>query len=301
MERIPIDFDGLQLFVGVDEVGSLSAASRRLGIAQPNASRSIRRLERSLGVRLLDRGPSGSALTAQGAVLVHWARTVLGSAVQMIDVAAELRSENSAELTVSASMTVAEHLMPRWLGNFRSVFPETTVHLLVNNSSVVFDKVLGNECDLGFVESPVIPDGLHSLTVAQDSLAVVVHPDHPWARRRRHLGKAELASTALLVREPGSGTRTTLDAALNGFPRVKPLLELGSASAIRTSVAAGIGPAVLSTLAVTQHVESGELKVIPVEGLNVDRLLRVVWRPPRRIEGPAADLVRLIRANSIPN
>lgn len=285
----------LELLVGIDDHGSLSAASRDVGISQPNASRSIKQLERRFAMPLVHRHPSGATLTPQGTVVVHWARRVLAETTRLLDVAASLHADSAAELTVGASMTVAEHLMPRWLGSFRETHPEVTIHLQVYNSAQVFDRVTVGTCDVGFVETPTIPRGLHSVTVARDRLVVVVAPTHRWARRRRTLSIAELASTPLLVREPGSGARTTVDLALREYDRPAPLLELGSSAAIRTSVLGGVGPAVLSTLAVAEQVESGALRVIDVDGLDLDRALRAVWRPPRRLSGPGGELVRLAR------
>ncbi|WP_280401563.1 LysR family transcriptional regulator [Nocardia carnea] len=285
----------LELLVGVDDHGSLGAAARIAGIAQPNASRAIKKLEARVGAPLLQRKPTGSTLTPEGTVLAHWSRKVLDDARHLLDVAAGMREKRAAELTVSASMTVAEHLLPAWLGQFRRAAPGVTIHLQVRNSRQVCADVTAGQCDIGFVESPTVPRALHSIAVAYDRLVVVVDPHHPWTRRRRPLTVAELARTPLVVREPGSGTRTTLDLALHEYERAAPLLELGSGAAIRTSVLGGVGPAVLSTLAVAAQVESGELKIVEVEDLHLERTLRAVWRPPRQLEGPAGDLVRLVR------
>lgn len=293
-QRLP-DLHVLALLVGVDDHGSLSAASRKAEIAQPNASRSIKQLERQLGVPLLRRNPSGSTLTAEGTVIAHWARRILADTATMLDVAAGLRVERSAELTVGASLTVAEHLMPAWLGSFHRMHPEVTVHLQVHNSAQVFERVADGVCDVGFVESPTVPRGLHSVTVSHDRLVVVVNPAHAWARRRKPLTMAELAATPLLAREPGSGTRTTLDLALQEYERAEPLIELGSAAAIRTSVLGSVGPAVMSTLAVGDQVRSGELRLVDVDGLNLERALRAVWRPPTQLAGLAGEMVRLAR------
>lgn len=287
----------LELLVGVDDHGSLSAAARDLHMAQPNASRAIARLERQLDVVLLERTTSGSTLTAQGTILVHWARETLTAATQFLTVADALRGERDAELTVAASLTVAEHLLPRWLGEFRAGHPNTTVHLRVQNSADVLDALSTGACAVGFVESPTIPTGMYSAVVAHDRLVVVVPASHPWARRNRPLGLAELAGTPLLMRESGSGTRETLDTALDGYARAAPLLELGSSAAITTAVAAGVGPAVLSTLAVDGAVRAGTARLVQVDGLQVARDLRAVWRPPRDLAGPAADLVRIARSH----
>lgn len=245
---------------------------------------------------LLQRSPTGSTLTPQGTVVAHWARRILAETRQMLEATDSLRAERRTALTVAASMTVAEHLVPGWLGTFGRLHPEVRIHLLVHNSAQVFEDVTSGACDLGFVESPTIPRTLHSLTVARDELVVVVHPKHPWTRRREPISIAELASTSLLVREPGSGTRITLDLALAEYPRAAPLLELGSAAAIRTSVLAGMGPAVMSTLAVADQVKTGEIKIIPVQDLVLHRALRAVWNGPRQLSGPEAELVRLVRS-----
>lgn len=297
MQPRAIDLTALELLVGVDDLGSLSAAARAAGIAQPNASRTLGRLERQLGVKLLERATTGSRLTAQGTVLVHWARETLSAATQFVEVADGLRDQHAAELTVAASLTVAEHLLPRWLGAFRGTHPDTTVHLQVHNSSGVLDLLAEGRCEVGFIESPGPISGMHTAVVARDRLVVVVPVDHPWARRRRELTIDELAATALLVREPGSGTRDTLDAALDGLPQATPLLELGSSAAIVTAVVAGVGPAVLSALAVDAAIQAGTVRVVDVPGLDVSRDLRAVWRPPRQLTGPAGDLVLIARSH----
>lgn len=283
----------MRLLVGVAEHGSLGAAARAVGMAQPNASRSITRLERQLGLTLIRRSPAGSTLTTEGKVVVQWAREVLTSAEHLLVGAEALRAERRSHLTVGASMTVAEYLVPLWLGEFRRQRPEVQVNLEVRNSSEVFDRISTGHCQVGFVESPGIPRSLHSVVVARDRLVVVVDPSHPWARRRKPLHATELAATPLIVREPGSGTRITLDIMLRGHEVAKPLLELGSNSAVKISVRAGLAPAVLSTLAVDSDVRSGTLREVPVDDLDLSRRLRAVWRAPRRLASPASDLVNI--------
>ena len=287
----------LELLVRIDEAGSLGAASRALAMSQPNASRAISQLERRLGLRLVERSPRGSTLTAQGTVIAHWARQVLVDIQRLVDAAATLRVEREAQLRVASSMTVAESLLPQWLGDFRRLNPGVQIQLQVINSMQVCDRVTDGSCDLGFVEGPSVPEHLNKVTVARDRLVLVVHPDHPWARRRRPLSMAELAATPLLTREPGSGTRHTLDVMLAEFERPAPLLELGSGAAIRTSVLSGVGPAVLSTLAIADDVAAGDLKVVEVDGLDLQRTIRAVWRAPRTLDGPAAELLKLVLRN----
>src|SRR5699024_1197026 len=148
------DLTVLELLVRIDELGSLGAAARRIDMAQPNATRRIRSLEKQLGLPLLDRNPRGSRLTAQGTVIAHWARELLSDADRLLDAAVSLRGERESEMDIGASMTVAEHLVPSWLGAFREEHPDVRVPLRVQNSTEVSEAVLTGEHDVGFVESP---------------------------------------------------------------------------------------------------------------------------------------------------
>ncbi|RMI32593.1 LysR family transcriptional regulator [Nocardia stercoris] len=288
----------LELLVAVDDHGGLGAAARAISMAQPNASRALARWERRLGMPLLERNTRGSTLTPAGRVLVHWAREVLADVDRLLDAATALRTDQQAELTLAASLTVAECLLPAWLGTFRSTHRDTKIHLQVHNSRQVCDLVAAGRCDVGFIESPDVPAGLRHAPVALDRLIVVVAPEHRWARRRRPLTIAQLAGTPLVVREPGSGTRSTLDAALAEYHRADPLLELGSAAAIRTSVLAGVGPAVVSTLAVGDELARKELVAVAVADLELPRTLRAVWRGSRTLSGPAGALIgQITRGN----
>ncbi len=295
------DLHALRILVAVAELGSLGAAARALGLAQPNASRSMSRLERELGLVLLQRSTSGSALTPDGTLVVDWARDLLAAADHLRLAAEALRGERQSHLAVAASMTVAEYLVPRWLSEFRRTQAGVAVSLEVHNSNEVFQRVRSGRDDVGFVESPSVPAGLHSTAVGRDELLVVVAPSHPWARRRLPLRAEELAATPLIVREAGSGTRQTLDTLLERrrLRRAAAALELTSNAAVRITAVTGAAPAVLSTLAVRDAVRSGELRAVPVE-LELARVLRAVWRPPRRLVGPAAELVALARRLSTP-
>lgn len=194
------DLSALALLVGVNEHGSLGAASRELGIAQPNASRSTRRLEKQLGVTLIERRPRGSTLTPQGTVIAHWANKVLEDAGHLLRAAEWLRNERESTVAVCASMTVAEHLVPRWLGELRRHHDGIGIRLEVQNSTTVCERVIERACDVGFIEAPTVPDGLNSVVVARDELVVVTPLDHEWAQRSVPISAADLTTTPLVVR-----------------------------------------------------------------------------------------------------
>lgn len=230
------------------------------------------------------------------------AKRVLAELDVLLHGAAALRARVAAELSVAASMTVAEHLVPGWITELRRANPELYVGLQVTNSAAVAELARRGEVDLGFVESPTVPRGLRTRRVAVDRLAVVVAPGHPWAKRRRPVGPVELVGTPLVVRERGSGTRETLERAMarTGVGKVRALAELGSTTAVRGAVAAGSGPAVLSVLAVEADLADRRLVEVPVSGIDLRRELRAVWPAGRVLAAPAAALLAVATRASRP-
>lgn len=271
-----MQFSSLSLLVGIADHGSLSAGARAAGMAQPNATRALKTLERRLGYRLIERKTTGSTLTSEGVLTVQWARDVLDSLNHFAAGARSLAEPGDAELEFGASMTVAEFLAPGWIGKLHRSMPEVKPRMRIMNSQDVIRSVQSGEVDFGFVETPHIPLGLKSQQVFSDEMLVVAAPSHPWAQRSTALSVHELATTALIEREDGSGTRAFLDYIAH-VERPKPIAEFNSNSTICQCVAAGMGPAVLSQLAVESQLASGALVEVPFDGPALVRELRVVY------------------------
>ncbi len=290
------DLLSLALLRAVGDGHSLSRAAALHGLGQPAATARLRAMERLAGTSLVQRGPRGSRLTPAGALVAGWGDGVLDAAQALAAGLASLRNDAASRLRVAASLTVAEHLLPRWLAMFAADHPGTTVTLDAMNSLRVEQSVLEGTVDLGFVEGPTVPRTLRSRVVGRDRLAVVVSPDHPWVLRDDPVPATELAATRLVQREPTSGTRTHLEATLaaSGAPgSAPPVLELSSTSAVRAAAAAGAGPAVLSILAVASDLADGRLVEVPVD-VDLKRTLRAVWRRADQLGPAASDLLRLV-------
>ncbi|WP_051681829.1 LysR family transcriptional regulator [Cellulomonas sp. HZM] len=294
------DLTAMRVLVAVDEQGSISAAARALGMSQQAVSQRVRATEREVGARLVDRSARGSELTTTGRVVASWAAEVVEAATRFDVAVASLRGEGAAALRVAASLTVAEHLLPAWLVRLRATgVPGTQdVELTAANSARVLELVRDGACDIGFVETPHVPDDVRSRVVARDELVVVVAPDHPWASRDAITG-AELSAAPLVAREAGSGTRAAFEAALAGALGADavrtPAAQLPTTAAVRATVAAGSGPAVLSRLAVREALAAGSLVEVSVTDVALDRPLTLVWsRSLPRVPDSARALARIV-------
>jgi DNA-binding transcriptional LysR family regulator len=331
--------DDLGALRGLREVsrqGSIAAAAAMLGVSQQALSARMRTLERSMSITLLARTSAGSHLTEQGRLVVGWAEDVLDAAERLEAGLRSIRSGVSHRLAIAASQTIAEHLVPHWLVELRSLeqsgsgsagprparagltnsrgassgsassgsassgtassgtgdprsasvgaaeaYPPTVVELTVANSTVVIELVRDGKAGLGFIETPHLPADLVTAHLREDEMLFVAAPGHPWARRRGPLSLAEVAATPLVMRETGSGTRDTLTdhlAAQDPPLRAQIAMELGTSAAVRSAIAAGVGPGVLSRLAVRDDLVLGRLVAVEVMGPPLTRRLTAVWR-----------------------
>lgn len=295
------DLDDLALLVLVAETGSIGRAAARRGAAQPSVSRRMAALERSLGVHVLQRTPRGSSLTPAGRALVDWAIVLLSAAEDFSRSVSTLRAGaggvgGAGSVLAGVSMTLAEHRAPAWIAQLRrtSGAPVPTVSFTVANSTEVSASVENGDLEIGFMESPTVRVALRTSTFGVDRLTVAVAPEHPWARRAPDLD--EFATTPLLVREVGSGTRETLEQALHECGlHLRPTLEMASNTALRAAAVAGLGPVVLSELAVTAEVSEGRLVPVAIPGLDLGRPFTAAWRRRGGLSPGARALLSAVR------
>ena len=297
------DLITLTMLCAVRRHGSFSLAGNSLSVSQQAISSRMRALEESLGLKLLHRSAGGSSLTATGGLIADWAEDVLAAADRLDAGIASVRAEGSERLHVVASQTIAEHLLPQWLVILRqhqqsTGITPTIVELTVGNSTTATALVRAGDAALGFIETPLIPKDLAVTTIGFDELVVAVAPTHPWAHRRTPLTGKELAGTALITREPGSGTRDALEAILAAaFPEIaalSPVVELTTTAAVRSAITSGSAPGVLSTLAVRDDLTLGRLIAVPLLHISLRRPLSAIWRIDNPLHrGPQHALVTI--------
>ncbi|GAC67594.1 LysR family transcriptional regulator [Gordonia soli] len=294
--RLP-DLAALDVVVTAARHGSMGAAARELGISQQAVSARVRAVEHELGVEIFARSTTGIDVTTNGMVVLEWANGVVERASEFMTSVETLVAERQATLVVAASKTVAEYLVPAWITTL-SHRVDARISVRPMNSTEVVAMVGGGEAAIGFIESPGPAADLESAVVARDELVVVAAPDHPWARRTS-ITVDELAATPLIQREPGSGTRVTVEDALAAAGRqaAEPSIELRSVTAIRAAVLASPSATVLSRLSVDDDITAGRLARIEVEGLRMPRALRAVWSPRITLRGPARDLLDIAMAS----
>ncbi len=269
----------LKAFVAVARTGSVRRAATELVVSQPAVSAAVSALQQDLGVPLVAREGRGLVLTPAGRVFAGYARQVLGLLDEARVAAAGQLNPQRGRVRLAAVTTAGEHVLPTFLAEFRVRYPEAEVVLEVGNRSRVWDLLGFREVDLAIGGRPP-GDGRFSTLATRSNPLVIVAParDQTGPGPAREVSVAELAAQVWLLREPGSGTRSTAEELFEDLGIAPATLTLGSNGAIRESVRAGLGVTLISRDAVARELERGGLEEWRCPGVPLERSWHAVGR-----------------------
>ena len=252
----------LKIFVAVAEREHVTRAAEALNLTQSAVSGAVAALEARHGVRLFDRVGRGVALNPVGRAFMEEARGVLARAAAAQLALEDMASLSRGRLSLHASQTIASYWLPRRLVAFHAAHPGVELDVRVGNTREVAQAVSEGDAELGFVEGEVRDPVLERTVVGADRLMVLTGPDHPWAGGAR-LAAGDLSASAWVLREPGSGTRTSFEAELERAgvdPHALPVaMTLPSNEAVLAAVAAGAGATAISESVAQGPLLRGEL------------------------------------------
>jgi DNA-binding transcriptional LysR family regulator len=281
-----MNLNHLAVFHAVAQAGSMTGGAERLDISQPAVSKQVQELEHALGVPLFDRVGRRVYLSRAGEVLADYARRLFALAREAEEAMADVRSAGRGKLVIGASTTIGTYLLPGVLAEFRRRHPGVELLVQVENTEQVHRRLAGHELDIGLTEGFVEEEGLEAEVFHRDELVMIAAAGHPLAGQPR-VPLSAVRREPFVLREPGSGTRAVEERALARLKLpVRVAMALGSTEAIKRVVAAGVGLAIVSRLAVCAECNAGSLVVLPVAGLGIKRPLHLVRRMGRR-DGPA--------------
>lgn len=267
----------LAVFDAVATTGSVSQAAELLSLTQSATSMSLSQLEKMLGRSLFERNGKRMALTHWGVWLRPKAKKLIHDA-QQIELGFYDQHLISGELSLGASQTAAEHLVPNLISNIDNDFPEIRISLGVKNTSGIINGVLDYKYELGIIEGRCDDSRIHQEVFCTDHLIIVAAAHHPFAKHET-VSLAQLEQAKWVLREHGAGTRTIFDSAIHDkIPDLDVWREYEYVPVLRTLVANGQYLSCLPYLDVVKYIERGELVALNVPELNMERTLSFIWR-----------------------
>ncbi|MDR3411673.1 MAG: LysR family transcriptional regulator [Formivibrio sp.] len=265
----------LEVFVAVARQESVSRAAEALSLSQSATSTALGEFERAYDTTLFDRVGKGLRLNEVGAQL-------LPAAVELLDRASGIEDllgghAGFGPLKIGATLTIGNYLATLIVTKYLQQHGESEVQLQVRNTSVIIDHLTKFELDLGLIEGDCQHPDLVVTPWVEDELVVFCAPNHRLAGEA-DVALSELQAEAWIMREPGSGTRQTLDQALSRqlfHPNVRLVLE--HTEAIKRAVESGLGIGCISRLALREAFRRGSLQPIEVPVLDLRRHFNFVW------------------------
>lgn len=286
-----------QVFRVVARLGSVTRAAEELSISQPAVSAHIRAVEAGLGVALFDRVSRRMVLTEVGKAVRERADRVISLYEELPGVVAEARQRVAGELVVAASSTPGTYRLPTLLRKFERRYPEVVPLPRIGSSGEVIEWLLAWQAPLGIVGEIALPEEIEAHPFRSDQLRLVASSSDPLVVESRHrrLTGEDLRQRPLFVREPGSSTRAVVERLFGDqLSRFARLVVIPSTEAIKQSVAAGLGWAVLSTWACDWEEKAGVLTPIPDRRWRRSRRFYVVKRRDRELTGAGAQLWKML-------
>jgi len=257
----------LQVFYTVAKQLSFTKAAEQLFMTQPAVTFQVKQLEEHFSARLFERSHGRITLTPAGQLVLDYAERILGLGEEMEKRVGELSGAIGGPLSLGASTTIAEFILPRVLGEFKASYPQVQTRMAVANSETIVNRVADHSIDLGLIESPSNASNVQIEVCAEDELVMICAPGYKLAKQKE-VAPREIAGEPYISRESGSGTRDFADAYFrrSGIAPedLNIVMELGSPEAIKGVVETGIGIAIMSRATVAKELRLGALVAIPL-------------------------------------
>ena len=280
----------LFIFYSVAQHSSFSKAAIALEITQPAVSIQINELETSLGTQLFHRRSRNLRVTDTGKIVLRYAQNIFALSNDLIQNIEEIKGLNSGNLTIGASTTPGEYILPSAVGQFRQIHPGIQVEITIANTRDIVRQMLEHEIDLAMVGN--WPGNLSAnLEISEymtDEIVLVTGPDCMKVNSG-HITLDQVAKEGLVLREEGSATRSIAEDFFHNLgvtPRIN--VSVGSNQAVKQAASAGGGIGVISKLGVTAEVKAGTLKVLTVKDWSCKRPLLLV-KPKTRHLSPSQE------------
>ncbi len=268
---------------------SFSRAAEELLLTQPAVSQQVKALEDEVGVPLFERAGGRVALTPGGAALLPFAERAAALGDEATAAVAGAYGRHAGELTLAASQTIAQYLLPRWIAEFARVHPNVRISARSGNTDQALDALTAGDVQLALIEGPDKRKDVRIEPFLDDRLVLIVPAGHEWADH--DVTVADLAAVPLLTREFGSGSRRVVERALAkaGLKAKDRLVGMvfDTTEGLIGAVEAGLGATFVSRWAVRRPLALGTVRVARTPGLMLTRRFALAHPAGPAPVGPA--------------
>lgn len=271
----------LKVFVCVANHLSFTKAANELCISQPAISKCIKSLEQSYGVSLFHRLGTKIYLTQAGNIMFRHARVILSKYNELENNINQINDEHKGKLTIGASTTISQYILPKILAQYCSLYPNIQVNMLNINSQQV-EKLLHEESiDIGLIENANYDNTLCYKPFLKDEIVAFISANNT-SLLDKEISLSEFVKQPLVLRENGSGTLESILKELERFGiRYNDLnvkITMGSTEAIKQFVLKSNCMAFASIYCLQKEIKNKEVKLIDIDKITFSRKLCFVTK-----------------------
>lgn len=269
----------IEYFVTVVRTGSFRRAAEELGVTQPTLTAQIARLERSLGLTLLERGRSGARLTPGGRQLHASALQVLEALTAFNDNAEVARAGNRGVYRLGVKTTVGPYVLPQLLPALQQRHPDLRLYIREDAPRRLEEGLERGDYDLIMTSLPLGSTDVSSTRLMREAIRLVVPQQHPLAARAPLRG-ADLQGQPILTTEEGHLFSRQIEAVCERLgARLLRDYQGTSLDALRLMVGMGMGLAFLPALYIHSEIrDDATLQVTELSDESLARIHVLAWR-----------------------
>lgn len=269
----------LTIFYHTAKYLSTTKAAEELHLSQPAISKSIKELEKELEVTLFEREKGRFVLTPAGKYLLEKSEDLLDKEREIEFGIHQMKHEFSGTLSIGASTTLSQYILPGMLAPFRERFPHIRINLISGNTNQIEQEILHRNIQLAFIEgSPSEPD-IHYIPFLQDEIVLVTSTRNP---SKEVITLEELKQLKFVFRENGSGTYKIIQQQLaKSNIRMEELnqqITIGTTEGIKQYLKHSDCYALVSVFSIREELASGKLKIIDIQELEISRELYAIHK-----------------------
>jgi len=270
----------LKVFYTVAQHLNFTKASKELLISQPAVTKHIKEIEKLLSIRVFKRENNHIYLTEAGKILYKKSKKIFSLYNELEYEIGTIREQYSGKLSIGASSTIAQWVIPEVLSKFKKAYPTIEISLMNANSENIEKALQNNKIDIGIVEGSHIKKELKYSFFKDDILLPVVSSNNNLSKIK-NISLKELPNMPLVLREEGSGTLEVILKTLYSKKEItlsdlNVVMHLGSTEGIKTYLQHSDTMAIVSCCAVQNEIESGTLKQLHIRDVKFKRTFRFV-------------------------
>jgi LysR family transcriptional regulator, transcriptional activator of the cysJI operon len=271
--------DEFKTFLAVVEYKNFTKAAESVNLSQPSVSLHVKRLEEYFHTTLIQRSHKQKKIvvTPTGQMVYERAKHILHLIEEVKSDVSSYHHVVEGSLRIGASYTIGEYCLPAFLGEFSKKYPQLTLHITIDNTTLICERMKKYELDVGLVEGLVTSSQFSYEQFAEDEMVLAVPNNHPLAKGE--FSFEYMQNETWISREDGSGTQEYLKLFLaSNHITPKNIITFGSNYSVKEAVVNDLGITLISSDVTERAEANGELVTISLPQPYIRRLSMILLK-----------------------